>query len=124
MIFITPVRFPEKRRIETLFIFALLVSRDKNDRPALRIEGERSAPHLCSRVRVVPQLLHVGVLRVVERSNQRPPRRRPRLLQRVGGGNQRQALFRIHRREFGVPELVGEDDLPTGRGRRSARRKG
>jgi hypothetical protein len=66
--------------VKPRFAFARLIAGDQNHRLPCHVEGERHPPHTIRCVET--KLLHVGVLRVLERIHMRPSEQRPMLSSR------------------------------------------
>src|SRR5947207_15978106 len=80
------VRLCDELPVESRLAAPGFVAGDKQDRSPLRIEGISDAPFAIGRAEA--QLLHVGVLRALERIGMRPPQLRAVISEQPGDGEQ------------------------------------
>jgi len=81
------IRLGDELLVEAILASAGLVTGHKHDRPSFGIEGEGGAPFAIRRLEA--QLLHIGVLRALQRIRVRPSKLWTILGQQLGDGEQR-----------------------------------
>ena len=79
------VGFGDQLFVKPLLTDTRLVARNQKDARSIRIERERNTHHLVRRIS--PKLLHVGMLRSIERIRMRPCQSWPKQLQQFHFGD-------------------------------------
>jgi hypothetical protein len=100
----TPVSFGNERLVEPLLCNPSFVTGDKEDAHSIRIECKRDTPYSISRIE--PKLLHIGMLRPIERVDMRPPQKRTDFLQNQRCRDQRVLDHLRQRRQFWLEIVV------------------
>ena len=102
------IRLGDEPLVETLLAAAGFVAGREKDAASLRIKGEGGAPYSIRRLE--PQLLHIGMLRALERVRMRPSQLRAVIRQQLGGSKQRVLDTRLKGLELGLEGVIELDD--------------